>query len=101
MAEEIAKLVDALSCSSGDVNLSEKLRSDSSLYLGFQKLYSILKYAVKPITSEDDTHTNSTKLGIELWDQSQIQALASLATAIVNATRSLSGIVFLSDWFQL
>lgn len=90
MAEEIAKFVDALSCSSGDVTLSEKLRSDSSLYLGFHKLYSILKYAVKPITDEGDTHTNSTKLGIELWDQSQIQALASLATAIINATRSLS-----------
>lgn len=79
---EIAKLVDVLS--SGD-DLSRRLRTDSSLNLGFQKLCSILRQAVEP--SADDAN----KLGLQLWDQSQIQAVASLAFALVNSTRSLSG----------
>lgn len=78
---EIAKLVDVLS--SGD-DLSRRLRTDSSLNLGFQKLCSILRQAVEP--SADDAN----KLGLQLWDQSQIQAVASLAFALVNSTRSLS-----------
>lgn len=94
MAEEIAKLVDAFSSqsSSGDVSLSQRLRSDSSLHLGFRKLYSLINYAVTPV---DDAHSDSSgkKLGIELWDQSQIQAVASLAMEVVKATRSLSGTV--------
>ncbi|TMX03791.1 hypothetical protein EJD97_014195 [Solanum chilense] len=78
---EIAKLVDVLS--SGD-DLSRRLRADSSLNLGFQKLCLILRQSVEP-TADD-----ANKLGLQLWDQSQIQALASLALALVNSTRSLS-----------
>lgn len=81
---EIAKLVDVLS--SGD-DLSRRLRADSSLNLGFQKLCLILRQSVEP-TADD-----ANKLGLQLWDQSQIQALASLALALVNSTRSLSGTV--------
>ncbi|KAL3378594.1 hypothetical protein AABB24_004491 [Solanum stoloniferum] len=78
---EIAKLVDVLS--SGD-DLSIRLRADSSLNLGFQKLCSILQQSVEP-TADD-----ANKLGLQLWDQSQIQAVASLALALINSTRSLS-----------
>ncbi|CAN4082734.1 unnamed protein product [Withania somnifera] len=78
---DIAKLVDVLS--SGD-DLSRRLRTDSSLNLGFQKLCSILQQAVEPTADVGD------KLGLQLWDQSQIQAVASLALALVNSTRSLS-----------
>lgn len=78
---EIAKLVDGLS--SGD-DLSRRLRTDSSLNLGFLKLCSILRQAVEPTADDGD------KLGLQLWDQSQIQAVASLALALVNSTRSLS-----------
>ncbi|KAI5665767.1 hypothetical protein M9H77_15620 [Catharanthus roseus] len=49
MAEEIAKLVDAFS--------SQSLRSDSSLHLGFRKLYSLINYAVTPV---DDAHSDSS-----------------------------------------
>lgn len=96
MADEIAKLLDALSSSSsssGDDNLAQRLRSDSSLKLGFHKLYSILKYSVTPI-AQGDSGDNST-LGLQSLDSSQIQAVASLATAVVHATRSLSGFFFL------
>lgn len=79
---EIAKLVDVLS--SAD-DLSRTLRTDSSLNLGFQKLCSILRQAVEPTVNDDN------KLGLQLWDQSQIQAVASVALAVVNSTRSLSG----------
>ncbi|PHT91655.1 Auxin transport protein BIG [Capsicum annuum] len=78
---EIAKLVDVLS--SAD-DLSRTLRTDSSLNLGFQKLCSILRQAVEPTVNDDN------KLGLQLWDQSQIQAVASVALAVVNSTRSLS-----------
>ncbi|XP_060191553.1 auxin transport protein BIG isoform X1 [Lycium barbarum] len=82
MDDEIAKLVDVLS--SGGDDLSRRLRSDSSLNLGFHKLSSILKQAVQPVPNDDN------KLGLQLWDQSQIQAVASVALAVVNSTRSLS-----------
>ncbi|PHU27450.1 Auxin transport protein BIG [Capsicum chinense] len=78
---EIAKLVDVLS--SAD-DLSRTLRTDSSLNLGFQKLCSILRQAVEPTVNDEN------KLGLQLWDQSQIQAVASVALAVVNSTRSLS-----------
>ncbi|PHT57002.1 Auxin transport protein BIG [Capsicum baccatum] len=78
---EIAKLVDVLS--SAD-DLSRTLRTDSSLNLGFQKLCSILRQAVEPTVNDEN------KLGLQLWDQSQIQAVASVALAVFNSTRSLS-----------
>lgn len=90
--EEIAKLIDALSpsSSSSDGNFFQRLRSDSSLKLGFRKLYSILKFAVSPIDAVGGD-IGERKLGFELLEQTQIQAVASLATAVVNAARSLSG----------
>ncbi|XP_009785858.1 auxin transport protein BIG isoform X1 [Nicotiana sylvestris] len=78
---EIAKLVDVFS--SGD-DLSQRLRADSSLNLGFRKLCSILRQAVEPVAGDGN------KLGLQFWDQSQIQAVTSLALALVNSTRSLS-----------
>lgn len=79
---EIAKLVDVFS--SGD-DLSQRLRADSSLNLGFRKLCSILRQAVEPVAGDGN------KLGLQFWDQSQIQAVTSLALTLVNSTRSLSG----------
>nr|XP_016439279.1 PREDICTED: auxin transport protein BIG-like [Nicotiana tabacum] len=78
---EIAKLVDVFS--SGD-DLSQRLRADSSLNLGFRKLCSILRQAVEPVAGDGN------KLGLQFWDQSQIQAVTSLALTLVNSTRSLS-----------
>ncbi|CAI9109909.1 OLC1v1009837C1 [Oldenlandia corymbosa var. corymbosa] len=90
MAEEIAKLVDALSSASPDDDaLSQRLRSDSSLSLGFRKLYSILKRCVTPIDDGDAAGANS-KLGLQQLNLSQIQAVASIATAVVQATRSIA-----------
>ena len=90
--QEIAKLIDALSSLSSsfsDDNFSKRLGTDSSLKLGLQKLYSILKYSVSPIAAVADGRDK--KRGLEFLEQSQIQAVASLATAVVIATRSLSG----------
>lgn len=79
---EIAKLVDALA--SGD-DLSLRIRADSSIRTGFQQLHAILNRALETIGDGD------SKLGLEVWDQSQIQAVASFALAVVNSTRSSSG----------
>lgn len=81
MAEEIAKLVGVLfddksSSSSNDI----RLRSEK---LGLETLYLILKQGVE-INSDG-------KLGLQHWDQAQIQAVISVAYAIVSSTRSISG----------
>lgn len=78
---EIAKLVDALS--SGE-DLSLRIHDDSSLRTGFHELHAILKHALETIADGD------SKLGLEVWDQSQIQAVASSALAVVHSTRSSS-----------
>nr|GMC67386.1 auxin transport protein BIG [Ipomoea batatas] len=78
---EIAKLVDTLSA--GD-DLSLRIRADSSLRTGFQQLHAILNDALETIGDGD------SKLGLEAWDQSQIQAVASFALAVVHSTRSSS-----------
>ncbi|KAI3768455.1 hypothetical protein L2E82_19139 [Cichorium intybus] len=80
MAEEIAKLVgvlfdDKASSSSNDI----RLRSEK---LGLESLYLILKQGVE-INSDG-------KLGLQHWDQAQIQAVVSVAYAIVSSTRSIS-----------
>ncbi|XP_023737665.1 auxin transport protein BIG [Lactuca sativa] len=80
MAEEIAKLVGVLfddksSSSSNDI----RLRSEK---LGLETLYLILKQGVE-INSDG-------KLGLQHWDQAQIQAVISVAYAIVSSTRSIS-----------
>lgn len=90
MAEEIAALVKALSSD----DLSIKLRSAESaslLKLGLNKLFSILKQSVKPIDYEDST--GDGKLGLQVLDQAQIHALASVSLAVVNAARLLPSIL--------
>ncbi|CAI9758716.1 unnamed protein product [Fraxinus pennsylvanica] len=86
MAEDIVALVNALSSD----DLSIKLRSVESaslIKLGFKKLFSILKQSVKPIDYENST--GDRKLGLEVLDQAQIHALASVSLAVVNASRLL------------
>lgn len=82
---EIARLVEVLfdeaAPSSGD--LSHRLRSDSSLKLGLEKFYSILRLGVQPV--------GDGRLGFECWDKAQVQAVCSLAYAVAYATRSVSG----------
>lgn len=95
MAEEIAALVAALSSD----DFSQKLRSDASasvLRIGFQKLYSILRQSVKPVDFDNggDDGKAGSKLGLEVWDQARIHALACVSIAVVKAIRSLSGMLF-------
>lgn len=83
MADEIDKLVGVLfdekpTSSSSDI----RLRSEK---LGLEKLYLILKHAVQIETDSDG------KLGLQRWDQAQIQAVVSVAYAIVSSIRSISG----------
>ncbi|KAK4477539.1 hypothetical protein RD792_016768 [Penstemon davidsonii] len=92
MAEEIAALVSALS-SSDDFSL--KLRSDASasvLRLGFEKLDSMLRQSVRPVDSNNDGDGDGSgsKLGLEVWDQARVHALACVSLSVVKAFRSLS-----------
>ncbi|KZV25002.1 auxin transport protein BIG [Dorcoceras hygrometricum] len=85
MAEEIAALVSAVS--SGD--FSQNLRSDASAFVfrpGFRKLYSILRQSVKPVVFEE----TGSKVGLEVWDQARVHALACVSLTVVKAVRSLS-----------
>ncbi|KAI3784947.1 hypothetical protein L1987_44055 [Smallanthus sonchifolius] len=80
MTEEIDTLVGVLfdekaTSSSSDI----RLRSEK---LGLEKLYLILKQGVE-INSDG-------KLGLQRWDQAQIQAVISVAYAIVSSIRSIS-----------
>ncbi|KAK9067154.1 hypothetical protein SSX86_014479 [Deinandra increscens subsp. villosa] len=80
MAEEIDKLLGVLfdekaTSSSNDI----RLRSEK---LGLERLYLILKQGVE-ISSDG-------KLGLQRWDQAQIQAVISVAYAIVSSIRSIS-----------
>lgn len=100
MAEEIATLVAALSSD----DFSQRLRSDASasvLRVGFQKLYSILRQSVRPVDfdSGGDGGKGGSKLGLEVWDQTRIHALACVSIAVVKAIRSLSGMLFTSYCF--
>lgn len=88
MAEEFAKLVGvlfddkaAISSSSNDI----RLRSEK---LGLQNLYLILKQGVEINTDG--------KLGLQHWDQAQIQSVISVAYAIVSSSRSIAGTFLLS-----
>lgn len=89
MAESLTKLAEAMfsdkndgrPLSSGD--LLQRLRSDDSIRPGLEKLYSILEHGVG--AAEDG------KLRLQSWNDSQIQAVCSLASAIASASRSLSG----------
>ncbi|KAL8124720.1 auxin transport protein BIG isoform X1 [Apium graveolens] len=79
---EIAVLVEAVFGDKSPADLHRRVRSDSSLKLGFEKLYLILKRSVE-VDSDG-------KLGFELWDQSQIQAVSSIGHAIYSAVNSVS-----------
>ncbi|KAI4352364.1 hypothetical protein L6164_006625 [Bauhinia variegata] len=86
MAENLNRLsealfVDSKSLSSHD--LIQKLRSDDAIRLGLNSFLSILKRGVEVV--------GDGRLGLESWDDSQIQAICSIAYAIVSASRSLSG----------
>lgn len=82
---EIAVLVEAVFADKSPADLHRRLRSDSSLKLGFEKLYLILKDGVQV--------DSNGKLGFELWDLSQIQAVASIGYAIYSSVNSVSGTV--------
>ncbi|KAI3452175.1 hypothetical protein Pfo_008840 [Paulownia fortunei] len=91
MAEEIAALVTALSSD----DFPQKLRTDASasvLRLGFQKLYSILRQSVRPVDFNNggDDGKPGSNLGLEVWDQARIHALACVSIAVVKAIRSLT-----------
>ena len=89
MADELAKLIEAVSATQNDLCL--RLRTSSSLKLGLYRFCSILNYGVKVI---DDEKRNDIdiKLGLESWSVSQIHSVCSIATLIASASRSLSGI---------
>ncbi|XP_010694206.2 auxin transport protein BIG [Beta vulgaris subsp. vulgaris] len=90
MAEELAKLVEAVSSTQSDLSL--RLRTSSSLKLGLHHFYSILNYGVQAIDGENqsDFDDNAKKLGLQCWSISQIHSVCSLALLIATATRSLS-----------
>uniref|UniRef100_A0A2P2KZU0 Uncharacterized protein n=1 Tax=Rhizophora mucronata TaxID=61149 RepID=A0A2P2KZU0_RHIMU len=67
-----------------------RLRSDSSLNLGLQRLYLILKRGVSVVQEDDHNHDRSSRLGFQLWTDTQIQSVVSLGLAIASASRSLS-----------
>ncbi|GFS30527.1 hypothetical protein Acr_00g0012440 [Actinidia rufa] len=79
---ELARLVEAVFDDKASGDLSQRLRSDSSLKLGLEKFYSILRLGVEA--------SGDGKLGFECWEKSQVQTACSLAYAIAYATRSLS-----------
>ncbi|XP_050383808.1 auxin transport protein BIG [Argentina anserina] len=87
MAEALAKLADSLyspdSKPIAATDLLLRLRSDpDSISPGLHCLLLILKRAVQPAADG--------KLGLQSWTDSQIQALYSLAYAVVSSSRSLS-----------
>lgn len=89
MAESLTKLAEAIFSDKNDSrplsssDLLHRLRSDNSIRPGLEKLYLILKHGVEAV--EDG------KLRLQSWNDSQIQAVCSLASAIAAASRSLSG----------
>lgn len=78
--DDIAKLVQILFEDKSSSDLSQRLRSDS-VKLGLEKFYLILKEGVNS--------NGDGQLGLQSWNQSQIQAIVSVAYAILSATRSL------------
>ncbi|PSR87752.1 Auxin transport protein like, partial [Actinidia chinensis var. chinensis] len=79
---ELTRLVEVVFDDKASGDLSQRLRSDSSLKIGLDKFYSILRLGVGAV--------GDGKLGFEFWEKSQVQAAGSLAYAIAYASRSLS-----------
>lgn len=92
MADDIAKLIIVLFGEDASIDLPHRLYNDSSLKPGWEKLYVILKQGVQPI--------GDGKLGLQGWDQSQMQAVASVAYAIALSTRSLCGMCIFIDPYR-
>ncbi|GAV60100.1 ZZ domain-containing protein/E3_UbLigase_R4 domain-containing protein [Cephalotus follicularis] len=87
MAENLTALCHAL-IATRDLALS--LRTDGgSLKLGLEHFYLILKRTVEPI-ADGDGDDDKNKLAFQLWSDSQIQSVVSIATAIASSSRSLS-----------
>ncbi|KAI4346740.1 hypothetical protein L6164_007612 [Bauhinia variegata] len=85
MAENLNRLSEALFVDSKPLSshdLVQKLRSDDAFRLGLNSFHSILKRGVEV--------DGDGRLGLESWEDSQIQAICSIAYAIVFASRSLS-----------
>ncbi|KAF6169153.1 hypothetical protein GIB67_038650 [Kingdonia uniflora] len=78
--DEIAKLLQLLQANKSPIDLSHSLRSESCT-TGAHKFYSILKHGVQ--------ETEDGKLGLQSWNQSQIQAVVSIAKSIVSPTRAV------------
>jgi hypothetical protein len=64
-------------------DLLRKLRSDPSIRPALENFYLILKRGVE--ASPD------ARLGLQSWNDSQIQAVCLIASALASASRSLSG----------
>ncbi|KAI9082875.1 hypothetical protein K1719_035205 [Acacia pycnantha] len=85
MDENLKKLAEALFVDSKPLSsddLVQKLRSDDAIRLGLKSFYSILKRGVEVI--------GDGRLGLQMWNDSQIQAISLYAYAIASASRSLS-----------
>lgn len=78
---ELAKLVEVLLEDKASDDFSNRLRS-TEVKAGLEKFYVILNHGVDA--------TGDGKPGFESWNNSQIQAVASIASAVASATRSLS-----------
>ncbi|KAG6720767.1 hypothetical protein I3842_03G077400 [Carya illinoinensis] len=80
-----ANLADALFSGSkplSPTDLLHKLRSEDSIRPALEKFYLLLKCGVEAGTD--------ARLRLQSWNQSQIQALCAIASAIASASRSLS-----------
>lgn len=96
MADHLTKLHQLLFAQNlPPADLFHRLRSDTSLKLGLDRFFLILKRAVSPLQEDDDdddlNNNNHKKLGFQSWTDSQVQSVVSFGLAILSASRSLSG----------
>ncbi|XP_047314774.1 auxin transport protein BIG [Impatiens glandulifera] len=82
MATDIAKLIELVFDEKSSGDISQLIGSDSSVRLGLERFFCILKFGVEV--------NGDGKLGLESWEQSQAGAVAFLACAVAYSTRSLS-----------
>ncbi|KAJ8751615.1 hypothetical protein K2173_025768 [Erythroxylum novogranatense] len=69
-----------------------RLRSDTSVRLGLERFYLLLKRGILPIEDDDDGDGdgNKKKLGFQLWNDTQIRSVISVGLAIASIYKSLS-----------
>lgn len=77
---ESARLIEALFDPHTDLSL--RIRSDPGFKLGLENFYSVLEAGIKPAENGES--------GFQLWEQSRVQAVGSIAYAVAHATRSVS-----------